>query len=430
MNSLKAMKLLFLPLAMGLFTQAVYGQSYPLVPSTPPGTFRPPVWLIGGAASPSTTFVHGPGVPNCGPGAAVVCYYLPFDLQTAYATNFIPNANGGAGLTIGIVDAYYYAGAENDLNHFASSFGLPPCTVASGCLTQINQTGTVLPHPPVDPDPQQGWAVETMLDLEWAHVMAPNAHLLLVEGNSNSFADLGTAVLTAQVRADVVSNSYGANEGGGESTLDFYYTGSTVPILFSSGDTGAVSEYPCASPFVVCVGGTSLFETATSYRSVEKGWSGSGGGCSGFEPVQPWEAPYSSPKCGATSRGVPDTAALADPYTGVVLYISPPLAGVGSPGLYISFGGTSLACPMTAGLVADMDASRIAAGKSRLGGFASANFLSQLLYNAAANPFYHYRYYDVTLGSSGFPATPGWDLVTGLGVPLGPALANYFDTLP
>ncbi len=85
---------------------------------------------------------------------------------------------------------------------------------------------------------------------------------------------------------------------------------------------------------------------------------------------------------------------------------------------------------MTAALVADMDASRIAAGKSRLGGFASANFLSQLLYNAAANPFYHYRYYDVTLGNSGYPAGPGWDLVTGLGVPLGPALASYFDALP
>lgn len=428
MNSLKAMKLLFLALAMGLFTQVMYGQAYPIVPTTPPGTFRPPIWVIGSTDSPSPfSFVHGPGQP-C--GNPVICYYFPSDLQKAYATNFIPNANGGAGITIGIVDAYYYAGAESDLNNFATAFGLPPCTIASGCLTQINQTGTVLPHPPVDPDPNQGWAVETMLDLEWAHAIAPNAHLLLVEGNSNSFADLGTAVLTAQVRADVVSNSYGANEGSGENTLDFYYTGSTVPILFSSGDTGAVSEYPCASPFVVCVGGTSLLETATSYRSVEKGWSGSGGGCSAFEPAQPWEVPYSSPKCGATSRGVPDVAALADPYTGVLLYISPPLAGVTSPGLYGSFGGTSLACPMTAALVADMDASRIAAGKSRLGGFASPNFLSQLLYNAAANPFYHYRYYDVTQGSSGFPATPGWDLVTGLGVPLGPALATYFDTLP
>jgi subtilase family serine protease len=220
------------------------GDAYPVVPavSVAPGTARPHIWAM--FADPALTVVHGPGHTDCGPGAAVDCYYFPTDLRTAYATSFVQNSNGGAGMVIGIVDAFHYAGADRDLQTFSTQYGLPQCTIASGCLTQANQTG----GPPTAAF-NQGLALETNLDLQWAHAIAPNAKILLVEGTTNSFTNLGAAVQYAQIHADVVSNSYGSTEFSTETGFDGIYSGSPMPILFSSGDTGAVAEYPCTSPY-------------------------------------------------------------------------------------------------------------------------------------------------------------------------------------
>ncbi len=127
---------------------------------------------------------------------------------------------------------------------------------------------------------------------------------------------------------------------------------------------------------------------------------------------------------------MPDIAALADEFTGFVVYLG---ANAGGPGFFI-FGGTSLASPLTAGLIAVIDTARAAASKAPLGGN-----LNALLYQAAAS--YHYRYYDVTTGNNactnncnpttgGSSATSGWDDVSGLGVVLGPAMAAYLVSLP
>ena len=420
MKSLKSAKVLLALAALVLFSQVLgYAQApFAVVAAADPGFARPHVWWAGAVGDPGA--VHGPGDPNC--GTADQCFYNPFDINTAYATAFIPNNNGGAGRTVAIVDAFDSPNAEADLGNFSAAFGLPPCTTLNGCFKKVNQTGAMGPYPPFN----GGWAVEIGLDVQWVHAIAPNAKILLIETNDNSFANLGAGVLLGQVNADVVSNSYGANEFAGETGFDGFYAGSAVPILFSSGDTGAVTEYPCTSSFAVCVGGTSLVETATSFRNVERAWSGSGGGCSSQVGVAAWEAPYSSGVCGG-ARGVPDIAGPADPNTGGEVYYSPPVVGVA--GFYI-VGGTSWACPVNAGIVALLDASRAASGKGRLGGPASANYLQMLEYNSAGAPFYNYRWYDVTSGSSGFPAVPGWDRATGLGVARGPADAFYFNSLP
>jgi kumamolisin len=125
--------------------------------------------------------------------------------------------------------------------------------------------------------------------------------------------------------------------------------------------------------------------------------------------------------CG-TARGVPDIAALADPDTGVAVYQGSNVCGgfgnepnepTCAPDNFYVVGGTSLACPMSAALIANIDAARVAAGKAPLG-----SNLNTLIYAAAA--LYHYRYWDITSGSSGIAANTGWDGATGLGVPLGP----------
>ncbi|HVO99271.1 MAG TPA: S53 family peptidase [Bryobacteraceae bacterium] len=420
---------LLLVAAFALFSQGAYAQSanvaYPVVApnSILPGQARPHAWIMS-IGDPLAT-VHGPGDTNCGPGSGQdTCYYLPSDINTAYTTGLIRNGNGGAGMTVGIVDAFYDPQTEANLATFSSKYGLPACTIASGCLTITNQTGGT-PSAGFN----AGWAEETALDVQWVHAIAPNAKILLVTATDNSFANLGTAVGYAKAHANVVSDSWGSGEFSGETTLDSTFSGG-VPILFSSGDTFGAQEYPCASPNVTCVGGTHLLETATSYRNSESVWDdsaygrgGTSGGCSAYESEPAFQIGFST--CG-TKRGMPDVAAIADEYTGVIVFLGSNIVG-GSGGYYI-FGGTSLACPVTAAVVADIDAARVAAGKAILGGSTSgALSLNTVLYQAAANPFYHYRFYDVTMGTS---ATAGWDVVTGLGVTLNPALTAFLVGLP
>jgi kumamolisin len=168
------------------------------------------------------------------------------------------------------------------------------------------------------------------------------------------------------------------------------------------------------------VGGTSLFETSTSFRASEAGWSGSGGGCSTQIAQPAWQVGVVP----CATRAMPDIAAIADPNTAVLVYFADPRV-VSVPGLYL-VGGTSAACPIMAGVIAQVQNARLAAGKPKL----SVSTLGPDLYTIAAGAPYHYRYYDVTAGSNGLPASPNFDLVTGFGVPLGPALTAGLIALP
>jgi subtilase family serine protease len=405
-----------------VFVPAIYAQNkaVALMPGPAlPGFKRSHAWIISSVSGPSAT-VHAPGQTSCS-SSTNVCYYFPADILTAYAIKSIANNNGGAGMTVGIVDAFYNPQTEADLAIYVSFAGLTPCTVASGCLTIVSQTG----GSPTGVSFNENWADETDLDVQTVHALAPNAKILLVATNSNSDADLGTGVLYARANANVVTDSWGGGEFSSDVVDDgLYYAGSSVPILFSAGDVGAEVEYPCSSPYVTCVGGTHLLTTATSFRNVESVWGdgvlgdgGTGGGCSTVEPVLTAQLGYST--CGSVLRGVPDIGALADPYTGFLVALGTNACGCSSAGIYI-FGGTSLASPLEAAIIANIDAARAFIGKAPLG-----SNLNTLLYQAAAGALYHYRYYDVTTGSSGFSATAGWDLATGLGVPMAPSLASY-----
>jgi hypothetical protein len=101
----------------------------------------------------------------------------PATLRSVYS---LPSTGGGG--TIAIVDAYHYATAENDLNVFSTALGLPKCTVANGCFKQVYASGS-------KPRANCGWAQEAALDIEWAHAMAPNAKIVLVEAATNRFAN-------------------------------------------------------------------------------------------------------------------------------------------------------------------------------------------------------------------------------------------------
>jgi hypothetical protein len=91
---------------------------------------------------------------------------------------------------------------------YRSTYGLPACTTANGCFRKVNEQGTASPL-----SPDQGWGVEISLDLDMVSAACPACKIVLVEGSSASFDDLGTSENTAvTLGATEVSNSYGGTE--------------------------------------------------------------------------------------------------------------------------------------------------------------------------------------------------------------------------
>src|SRR5215469_18013868 len=113
--------------------------------------------------------------------AAAPSGYGPVQFRTGYGLT----ASGTSSTTIAVVDAYDDPAVENDLGVYNAQFGLPKCTTVNGCFKKVNQTGGTR-----YPAKNAGWILEISLDVQIAHAICPNCKILLVEANSNSFADL------------------------------------------------------------------------------------------------------------------------------------------------------------------------------------------------------------------------------------------------
>ncbi|HZP29736.1 MAG TPA: hypothetical protein VFC99_12340 [Acidimicrobiia bacterium] len=342
------------------------------------------VRIDAGAASPSAGRNHA-ATPLVVPDSRA---YAPVDLQTAYHA---PSSTAGAGQTVAIVDAMDDPNAESDLATYRSTFGLPPCTTANGCFRKVDQNGGTS-FPAAD----RGWAEEISLDLDMVSAICSQCHILLVEANSASLADLGTGVNEAvALGANAVSNSYGTSEFAFESLADSYYNHPGVAITAAGGDTGYGVDYPAASPSVVAAGGTTLTRDGTG-GFTETAWSRTGSGCSAYEAKPSWQT-----DTGCGRRTVSDVAAVADPATGV--WVNDTYGG--DPGFEI-FGGTSVSAPIIASFYALANNGRSSA-------------------QVASYPYAHPSSLDdVTAGSNGTcspsylcTAGTGYDGPTGLGTP-------------
>lgn len=253
--------------------------------------------------------------------------YAPANLHSAYN---LPTTAPGIP-TVAIVDAYNDPNAASDLAVYRSQWGLPACTTSSGCLRIVNQNGgTSLPRN------NASWAVEESLDLDMVSAICENCNILLVEANSPTNSNLGTAVNTAvRLGAIAVSNSYGENEFSGEaSSCSSWYQHNNVAVTASSGDSGPMVSYPAVCPTVIGVGGTTLNSNGT-----ETDWVNAGGGCSSFIAKPSWQ---SSSITGCGNKAVADVSAVADPNTGVYVYDS-----YREPG-WLEVGGTSASSPIIA----------------------------------------------------------------------------------
>jgi subtilase family serine protease len=391
--------------------------------------------------------------------------YTPAQIKGAYGIA----GYDGAGQTVAIIDAYASPTILQDVNQWSRNRGLP--TMNASQLVQVVPPGIY--NKPENPkqDPQ-GWYGEETLDVEAVHGMAPAAKIVFV-GAPNSYQDLDAAMnhVVDERLAQIVTNSYGfptelLPPGYVKPFEDTLIQAAIegIGVYFSSGDNGdesslfgfATTDYPVSSPWVTAVGGTSLGVSQANTRAIETGWGtsnyncntatlvtsrtgwlyGAGGGVS-----QIFAEPFYQKNTGLNlnGRGVPDVAALADPQTGLLIGETQTFPN----GTYYDeyrVGGTSLASPIFAGLMALADQ---AAGHAH--GFANPLFYANptafydvvSVKTAVARRNYvngvdatdgtvdRLRTFDDYSGSPSQHTNTGWDNVTGLGTPSTTFLSTF-----
>jgi subtilase family serine protease len=335
--------------------------------------------------------------------------YWPSQIRSAYGIT----GGGSPSTVVAIVDAYGYPNAASDLATYRSYNGLPPLAACASwsaktpCLRIVNQAGGISL-----PSANAGWDEEQALDLDMVSAMCPYCSILLVEASSASYLNLGQAENTAvSLGALAIGNSYGGGETGTTPYNTLYFTHAGVNITASAGDSGYGVEFPASSPSVIAVGGTSLVY-GTGART-ETAWSGSGSGCSAVYARPSWQSPGDSNmenNTGCSRRMMNDVSAVADPDTGVVVYMNiPPYA----PGYYI-FGGTSASAQIISGIYGEKG---MAAPSTPL------VYATPFPYGASGVAAF---LNDVTVGSDGRCSTAyfctgeiGYDGPSGLGTPIG-----------
>jgi subtilase family serine protease len=391
--------------------------------------------------------------------------------------------NEGQGVTIAIIDSFGNPNMASDLANFDTQMGLqhmcgePGYTCASGDPTFQhvfwNGKTEVKASPPKSKDPglqaRDAWAVETSLDVEWAHAIAPKANILNVTTDPAETQGVQgfPAMMNAEQfivdnhQATVITQSFAAVEESFHTTSSLMNlrhafisaAADGVTVLGSSGDGGSANSiktpvpnpspvsvptvnWPASDPLVTAVGGTYLCTdpvTGTTVDSTdppsncvsnpgvrEVGWIDSGGGFSHVfsAPAYQQNLPAGSTPIGAM-RGVPDVSWQASSRTGTLVYDT----ATGTGGWFI-VGGTSCSSPQFAGVVAIAD---------QIAGHGLGQ-INPTLYSLASTDYGKY-FFDVQTGNNqadpsipGYPATTGWDPVTGLGTPdaatLAPALAQ------
>ncbi|MGC9175327.1 MAG: S53 family peptidase [Thermoprotei archaeon] len=377
--------------------------------------------------------------------------YTPPQIAEYYGFNSMPG--GGRGETIVIVDAFGSPTILQDVVVFDSYFHLPPIDLQ--VIKLIGPSSSTLQD-------REGWAMETSLDVEWAHAMAPYAKIVLVEASSDSVPALYYAVQYAidNRLGQVVSMSWGLPEPleetvtgpGSIGSFNMLFSQAVrdgITLVASSGDEGAYNglsypnvNYPASDPNVLAVGGTNLTLSTSVYgTSNSKGgliestaeylWNESGGGVSDYfaEPYWQKEAGIEVTTVSGISlpsgRAVPDVSYVAiSPYgptgwAGLWIYDSTPYvfmmqSTTGHLTTYVisgwyGVGGTSCGAPQWSALVADY----LSAG-------AMSSLITPSMYSHSRsyeNYFNGVKAWDSLNNNGYYYYSRGWDAITGWGSP-------------
>lgn len=329
--------------------------------------------------------------------------FNPVSMANSYNyASLLASGNGGQGKTIAVIDSYGSDTIAHDLHVFNQAFGLQPmcgeegvtCTPGMPTFSVLSLQGspaTTAPPPQsmgTGMENKAGWALETSLDVEWAHATAQKANIILV--TTPTAETQGMQGIPQMMRAiqyvvdnhlaDVISMSFGTGEGAFHDGLASLLNNrqgfidaqtNRVTLFASSGDGGTTNmmkepvknpaaipypsvQWPASDPLVTAVGGTYLCMDAATGLSVdttspparcrpalnpdlgrETGWVLSGGGYSilfprpAFQNTLPPGSTFVGSSVGAPGpnsnmRGVPDIAYDASATTGVLVYITLP----------------------------------------------------------------------------------------------------------
>src|SRR5271165_1981977 len=257
--------------------------------STAKGTIvAPPSTLVRGPGrlhTPLYIFIPEEGIkPNAPPAgaetpASIACIYGVTPPTNGCPRSGSPVATGGT-KAIAVVDYGHNSTLQSDFNTFNTQYGLPAQTLQfiCSCSSCPSSDGS-------------GWDLETALDVEYSHAMAPNAQIIVSQFCSDPFQEVpGAESLAGQAVAAAgggeVSNSFGyGGEFNGELGYDQYMNVPTVVYFTSAGDSGLGPDYPSVSPNVVSAGGTRVIRNNGQFTGEEDCWSGSGGGISTMEAL-------------------------------------------------------------------------------------------------------------------------------------------------
>jgi subtilase family serine protease len=386
----------------------------------------------------------------------IVGAYNPTQLETAYGVNQLGTSNQGQGETIAIVDELDDPDIISDANTYSATYNLPQFNGTSGPKMWVQKDADIAP---VGSAANTGIGDETSLDVEMVHAMAPQANILLVEvpatgSTANQIKELMEGVQYAAAQSGTsgisgtpvvaVSLSYGASESSvGASNVTsynstYFATGaaSNVIVTVSTGDSSSPS-YPATSPNVVAVGGTSLYLASArgkySYETAWGGLAGAGAGGGGLSTNFGPPTFQSSNGVNFSKRAIPDVSMVADPVTAVSVYDSFDASYNNDGDPWTAYGGTSVAAPVTAGVLGLAQQDLIAASKPILNSVQA----DTAFYEAYNSPSYSTYFHDITLGNNsnvnsrgrttvtGFNATTGYDEATGIGSLIANTLVPY-----
>ena len=367
-----------------------------------------------------------------GPGGA----YLGDDFRAAY----LPGVTlTGAGQMIGMVefDGYY----ANDISSYENTAALPAVPLQTVLLDGYNGAPTT--------GPNSGNA-EVSLDIEMAICMAPELSTIVVfEAGPNGLPNDILNAMAASNHISQISCSWGWG-GGPTTTTDTifeqmaaqgqsFFTASGDSDAYTSGsnsangvDNASLANAPASSPNITVVGGTTLTTTGPDgswssetvwNRGLQNGsYVGSSGGISSYYSIPDWQSNVNLSSNGGstTNRNLPDVALTAEN-----VYVQ---YGNGTSG---TFGGTSCAAPLWAGLAALMNEQSLSAGRPAIG------FVNPSIYRIGQGADYNTDFHDITTGNNvsqnspnNFYAGAGYDLCTGWGTPAGQSLINAIAGLP
>lgn len=337
--------------------------------------------------------------------------YTPQQMQVAYGVGNTPT---GSRASIAIMAEGNVSGVITDLRAEEKANNLPAVPV------------TVVPVGVASPD-TSGWD-EWDLDTQYSTGMAQTVARLYIY-DTTSLTDSDLALEISRWATD--DKAKGGSASLGECEVFPYLDGSMLAddesfaegaaqgqsFFASTGDTGSfcpfevgtngvpagvpMVNYPAASQYVMGVGGTTLLTNSDGTYDTETAWYAGGGGISQFEYSPWWQTAAAIPSSEVGSKGLPDIAMDADPYSGANIYYDGSWEGVG---------GTSLSSPLALGVWA-----RLISANSKLG-FAPIQYYG--LYDGATTPGSYPKggFHDIIVGANGYyTALPGWDYTTGLG---------------